>query len=291
MKVSIIIPFFSHKDWLLESLQSVFSQTFTDYEVILVNDGSKEDIHDILDYYQGRLKYLEQENQGPAAARNLAMSVAEGEYIAFEDSDDVWLPNKLDVQVSFMEKNHLIWSHTGFYYWWPQNGRIKEVSVGKDYGDIFIQRYVSAKMATPCVMIRRDYLEKEQLSFPIEYRNGEDDILWTEIAQKVPIGLVKTPLARIRMRGSNSNTHAIERFRNNDILYGKLKDNPDTIPLGVIRIKGIYHLYSKIFHGRITPVKEFFAKCLWTIPYSIERLYLKFFIKKSENDKKYLEVV
>lgn len=289
MKVSVVIPFYSHKDWLLESLESVFDQTYHDYEVILVNDGSKEDINDVLEKYRGVIKYLEQENKGPAAARNYGMSVAEGEYIAFEDSDDIWLPNKLTEQVSFMEDKKLVWSHTGFYYWWPQANRLKEVCVDKDFGEIYVQRYISVKMATPCVMIRRDFMEKEKLKFPHDYRNGEDDVVWTAIAKKAPVGLLKEPLAKIRMRGTNSNTHAIERFRNNDVLYYKLKDNAHGIPTGVVRIKYIYHLYAKLFTGEITPFKDFMAKCLWVLPFSLERLYLKLFIKKTENDYKYLK--
>ena len=287
--VSIIIPFYSHKDWLIESLESVFAQSYSDYEVILVNDGSKEDIRDVLETYKGRIVYLEQENQGPAAARNYGMSVAKGKYIAFEDSDDLWLPNKLEEQVLFMEEKNLIWSHTGFYYWWPETGKLKDVCVDKDYGDIYVQRFISVKTATPCVMIRRDFLEKEQLRFPVNYRNGEDDVVWTAIARKSPLGLVNHPLAKIRMRGTNSNTHAIERFRNNDVLYKKLQEDIENIPRGVIHIKRIYHYYAKLFSGNITPFKEFLAKCLWTIPFSLERVYLKFFIKKSEEESRYIQ--
>lgn len=288
MTVSIIIPFYSHKEWLIESLESVFSQTYTDFEVILINDGSKEDIKDILAKYTGRIEYLEQVNQGPAAARNYGMTVAKGKYIAFEDSDDIWLPYKLERQVALMEERDLIWSHTGFYYWWPSDNRLKNVNVDKDYGDIYVQRFISVKMATPCVMIRRDFLEQEKLQFPIDYRNGEDDIVWTKIAEKHPVGLVKAPLAKIRMRGTNSNTHAIERFRNNDVLYKKLKEDKGRIPAGVVRIKWFYHIYAKLFAGEITPCKDFVAKCLWTIPYSLERLYIKFVVKKSEKDREYL---
>lgn len=288
-KVSVIIPFYSHKEWLIESLESVFNQTYHDYEVVLVNDGSKEDIKGIVAQYSGRIVYLEQENKGPAAARNLGIRHARGEYIAFEDSDDIWLPNKLAEQVSFMEDKKLIWSHTGFYYWWPQTGHYKEICVDKDFGDILVQRYISVKMATPCVMIRRDFMEKEKLSFPQDYRNGEDDVVWTAIAKIAPVGLIKEPLAMIRMRGTNSNTHAIERFRNNDLLYHKLKENSYGIPKGVVRIKQIYHVYSKLFTGEITPFKDFIAKCLWTLPFILERLYLKFFINKSANDYKYLK--
>ena len=289
VQVSIIIPFYNHRDWLEETLDSVFGQTYSDYEVILVNDGSKENISDLIDKYGDKIIYLYQENQGPAAARNNGISVANGKYIAFEDSDDLWMPNKLELQVAFMEANDCVWSHTGFYYWWPDSGRLKDVSVDKDFGNIYVQRYISVKMATPCVMIRRDFLEKQQLRFPTEYRNGEDDVLWTAIAERHPVGLIKRPLAKIRMRGTNSNTHAIERFRNNDVLYYKLKAKEIAMPSGVVKIKWIYHIYARLFSGKITPLKEFMAKCMWTIPFALERIYLTFFIKKNADDYKYLK--
>ena len=154
--VSVIIPFYSHKEWLDETLDSVFTQTLKDIEVVLVNDGSHEDISEIIKKYSSKIIYLTQENKGPAAARNYGMSVAKGEYIAFEDSDDVWLPTKLEKQISFMKKQNLVWSHTGFYYWWPESNKLKEVNVSREFGDIYKQRFVTVKMATPCVVVRRD---------------------------------------------------------------------------------------------------------------------------------------
>ncbi len=285
--VSIIIPFYSHKDWLLESLESVFSQTFKDFEVILINDGSQEDISDIINTYGDKIVYLTQVNQGPAAARNYGISIAKGKYIAFEDSDDLWLPNKLEKQIGFMESCGAEWSHTGFYYWWPNNNKLSIVDVTREYGDIYMQRFISVKMATPCVVIRRDLLEKERLSFPVEYRNGEDGVLFTKIAQNHPVALVEEPLAKIRMRGVNSNSHAIERFRLGALQYKKMCANRKSFPSMMIFIKSIYYIYSKLFNGRITKKNEFFAKCLWTIPFGLERIYVRYLAKHANKDKKY----
>ena len=286
--VSVIIPFYSHRDWLKESLESVFSQTYKDFEVILVNDGSKEDITDIIDQYGDKIIYREQENQGPAAARNHAMSIAKGKYIAFEDSDDIWLPEKLEKQIKFMEDRDAVWSHTGFYYWWPKDNRIKIIDVSRDYGDIYMQRFVSVKMATPCVVIKKQVLDDEQLSFPVEIRNGEDGYLFTKIAKNHPVALIQEPLAKIRMRGTNSNSHAIERFRLQADSYDKLKMQKETTPGMLLFIKSIYKLYSKLFVGEITPTKEFIAKCFWTIPFGMERMYVRYLAKQSKKDEKYI---
>ena len=286
--VSVIIPFYSGKEWLKEALESVFSQTFKDYEVILVNDGSKEDITDVLTQYEGRINYFEQENQGPASARNLGIKGATGKYIAFEDSDDIWLPEKLEKQVAFMEKLDLKWSHTGFNYWWPETGKLKSIDVSLEYGDIYYQRHIASKIATPCVMIDRGFLLNSGLRFPTEIRNGEDSELWTNIAKLHPIGLIQEPLTNVRMRGGNSYACAIDRFRLWAGTYKKLKENPDGLPKGVIRIKHIYYIYSKLFTGLSTPIKEFVAKCMWTIPYSIERVYVKKLAKMSNKEERYI---
>ena len=286
--VSIIIPFYSGKYWLKEALESVFNQTFKDYEVILVNDGSKEDISDILSHYEGCINYFEQVNQGPAAARNLGISKATGKYIAFEDSDDIWMPTKLEKQVAFMEKQDLKWSHTGFNYWWPETGVLKTIDVSLEYGDIYYQRHIASKMATPCMMIDRAFLKESGLSFPTYIRNGEDSELWTSISKLHPIGLIQEPLTNVRMRGGNSYACAIDRFRLWAGTYTKLKENPEGLPKGIIMIKHIYYIYSKMFSGKITPFKEFLAKCLWTIPYAIERVYVKKLARMSKKEERYI---
>ena len=286
--VSVIIPFYNHKEWLEESLDSVFGQTFSDFEVILVNDGSSEDVTELLKKYEGRVSYFKQENKGPAAARNFGISKARGKYIAFEDSDDIWHPRKLEKQVAFMETRNLKWSHTGFYYWWPETNRLKVINVEREYGDIFIQQHISSKMATPCVMIEREVITKNELEFPTQYRNGEDSAFWMALAKISPVGLIQEPLAKIRMRGSNSYSHAIERFGIGAEAFLKYRNGTEKIPKGIIRIKRIYYFYNKIFSGRITPFKEFIAKCFWTIPYCIERVYVRRLAKNSNKDEVYI---
>ena len=146
--VSVIIPFYSHLDWLYEAIDSVLAQTYPIHEIILVNDGSKEDMTEFLAQYGDKIIYIYQENAGPAAARNNGIRQATGDYIAFEDSDDIWLPTKLEKQVAFMEETAARWSHVGFYYWWPEADKIVIVDSSRDYGNIFLQRHISTKIAT-----------------------------------------------------------------------------------------------------------------------------------------------
>jgi glycosyltransferase involved in cell wall biosynthesis len=105
--VSVIIPTYNTADFIKETLDSVFQQTFKNVEVIVVNDGSPdtEKLESVLDPVRSQIVYLKRENHGPAAARNVAIRQAQGEYLAFLDSDDTWLPLYLEKQIEFLEKN------------------------------------------------------------------------------------------------------------------------------------------------------------------------------------------
>jgi glycosyltransferase involved in cell wall biosynthesis len=101
--VSIVIPTYNQPALLREALDSVFAQTFKDYEVIVVDDGSTDDTREQLRQYGGRIRLIAQENQGTGPARNRGMDEASGRYIAFLDHDDLWHPSKLEIQVAYMQ--------------------------------------------------------------------------------------------------------------------------------------------------------------------------------------------
>ena len=107
MQVSVIIPTYNHCDYVLQTLESVFAQSFSDYEVIVVNDGSPDNTSHVLAplVQQGRIRYIEQTNAGQAAARNKGLAQATGEFIAFLDDDDLWPPDKLQWQVQALQNN------------------------------------------------------------------------------------------------------------------------------------------------------------------------------------------
>lgn len=103
--VSVVVPAYGHADYILDSLDSVFAQTFRDFEVIVVNDGSPDDTAEILKplIVSGKIKYFEQENSGVAVARNLGIAHSNSKYIALLDDDDLWPTDKLEWQVKMME--------------------------------------------------------------------------------------------------------------------------------------------------------------------------------------------
>ncbi len=105
IRFSVVIPAYNRSVWLVEALESVFAQTVLPFEIIVADDGSTDDTLAVLEKYAGRVKALTQRNAGPAAARNLGINAATGDYIAFLDSDDLWFPHTLALYRDVIERH------------------------------------------------------------------------------------------------------------------------------------------------------------------------------------------
>lgn len=103
--VSVVIPTYNYARYIHQAIDSVLAQTFTDYEIIVIDDGSTDDTADVIRRYGDRVRYEFQENMGLPMTRNRGCAIARGEYFAFLDADDVWLPEKLAVQVHALERH------------------------------------------------------------------------------------------------------------------------------------------------------------------------------------------
>ena len=110
-KVSIVVPTYNRARYVTEAVDSVLAQTFRDYELIVIDDGSTDNTKDVLLRYEGRIKYLYQPNSGVGAARNAGIRCAVGEWLAFLDSDDLWLPEYLSCQMDRAKLDPRICTH------------------------------------------------------------------------------------------------------------------------------------------------------------------------------------
>ncbi len=106
--VSVIIPVYNGDRYIAQAIESILAQTYTNYEIIVIDDGSTDNTRDRLQPYWHQIRYFYQENQGVAAARNRGISESNGELVAFLDQDDFFLPHKLEVQVAGWDANPLL---------------------------------------------------------------------------------------------------------------------------------------------------------------------------------------
>lgn len=200
--VSVVLPFRDRLAWVARALESVLRQTLGDLEVLLVNDGSTGPF-DRGFLSDSRIRYLEQENRGPAAARNAGIAAAQGRFVAFLDSDDLFEPRKLEVQVAAMEAAPLFrLSHTSYRTMREDETDLDVIDAGAFGGMVYPGIIAFCPVATPTVMVRREVLAS--LRFDESVRTGEDVILWTQIARTDPILGIREPLTRVRLHSTTA---------------------------------------------------------------------------------------
>ncbi len=216
-KVSVIIPTFNRADKLSRAVSSVLNQSFTDFELIVVDDGSTDQTTRVMAPFRSQVIYLRFPfNQGVSAARNLGLQKASSSLIAFLDSDDYWLPQKLAVQVDFFDRHpeaqicqtEEIWIRKGRRV----NPRKKHL---KPSGDIFAQSLKLCLISPSAVMLRRTLFD-EVGGFDEDLPACEDYDLWLRIACRCPVHLIPEPLV-VKEGGTpdqlSAKVKGMDRFR------------------------------------------------------------------------------
>lgn len=294
--VSVVIPFYSGIEWLGEAVESVLNQTYSNIEIIVVNDGSLEDDSAFLSKYGQKITYYKKENGGPSSARNYGILHAKGYYIALLDSDDVWLPEKTELQIRFMEERGIMWSHTGFCYWHPDTGNLQKVNVSKNYGVIGWRRYLSFRMSTPSVIFRKEIFDTHpEMLFNEGIRYGEDGEMFTRLGRVYQLGLLDNILMWVRIRGTNTYSQYALRINMGADGYMKLKEleaQQGSVPMVLKLVDWIYFQENKLL--KYLKEKELgkdkiesIASFLILIPVGIAHLYSNYLYYIQRNDKKY----
>lgn len=205
IKISVIMPIYNRIDLAIESIKSVIAQTHKCFELIIVDDGSEDDVSRLIEECNkdSRIKYIRKENAGPAAARNLGIKHASGQYIAFIDSDDLFYDNKLEVQLKFMEDNSLLFSHTSYHRIDWVGNLIKYVSSGTFSKQVFPNIITKCPIAMSSVMGKTSLFMSNK--FPENIKIGEDICLWISIASKHDIEAIDLALSCVRVNYGISN--------------------------------------------------------------------------------------
>jgi glycosyltransferase involved in cell wall biosynthesis len=202
-ETSVIIPFHDRLEWTHQAIASVIGQTYQDFEIVVVDDGSAEDNRASIENLDARIRYIRQEQHGPSAARNAGIKIAAGEFIAFLDSDDLFLPEKLEIQVGIL-RNHpeLYLVHSSFIRVDATGKELALIPFGFFSGEVYPRIYFGCKIAIPTVVVRKKVFE--QMEFEERALSAEDVILWIKISKLGKIMGVERPLAKVRMHGKNA---------------------------------------------------------------------------------------
>ena len=214
-QVSVIIPTYNRAWVIKEAIDSVLTQDYTEFELIVVDDGSTDQTFDVLESYRNDIKVLSQKNKGVSAARNRGIAEASGNFIAFLDSDDLWLSQKLSVQIDFFNQtpDALICQTEEV---WIRNGlRVNPKKRHKKPSGMIFKPSLKLCLVSPsAVMIRRHLLDRVG-RFDEALPACEDYDLWLRISCRFPIYLIDTPL--IIKRGGHddqlSKGTGLDKFR------------------------------------------------------------------------------
>lgn len=191
---SVIIPTFNRRALVAEAIASALAQEGADFELIVVDDGSTDGTEAALAPIRDQLRFLSQTNRGVSAARNTGARVARGEWLAFLDSDDIWLPDKLCAQMAFVREHpETRICQTGEI--WIRNGvRVNPCNHHrKPDGDVFLPSLQRCLVSPSAVMIRRDLFEAAG-GFDESLPACEDYDLWLRLAWQTPVPLIDRPL-------------------------------------------------------------------------------------------------
>lgn len=203
-RVSVVIPIYNAASTVARAIDSVLRQTLQDFEIIVVDDGSTDDVQQVLERYGDRVFYIYQEHRGCSAARNRGISEARGEYIAFLDADDWWLPAKLEKQVEALSLDATVGLVHAGYYLCGVDGRILRAIhpwPGNDPGsNVFDQLLFRQFIGSPTFVMVRTAICQELGGFDESMAGGEDWDLWLRLALRCKVAYINEPLACYQMQ-------------------------------------------------------------------------------------------
>lgn len=263
--VSIIMPSYNTGRFIAETVRSVMAQTYTDWELIIVDDCSTDNTLDVLQadfgasperhsgaegdgIHNSRIRlFCNDKNSGAAVSRNKALREARGKYIAFLDSDDLWAPDKLEKQIRFMEENGYAFTYTK-YSEIDESGNSLGVTVGgpKHIGKTGMFNYCWPGCLT--VMYDREVVGEIQIA---DIKKNNDYAIWLKVVCKAKCHLLDENLAKYRKRGGLISIRGIMSFIKWSFVLFKRNENFNTISAAMMVIRNSFFCFLKlIFFAR-----------------------------------------
>ena len=225
--VSIIIPCYNSATTIQRALASIVNQTYTDFEIIIVDDGSTDNTKDVIAVFFENLNleytYIYQENSGPSAARNLGVKNANKKFIAFLDSDDTWHKDKLKMQMKLIKENNLNFLGSTYQYNEFEYDRQVEIRL-KRFS--FQQLLFKTQFSTPGVIIKKD-LFLNLGGFDTNMKYSEDNDLWLRAALRGNLNMVFEPklfrLHKLAYGTAGLSSHMYKMYKGEIYLLKKMK--------------------------------------------------------------------
>ncbi len=179
--VTIVVPAYNASEYIAKTVKSVLQQTYTDFELLVIDDGSTDDTADIVHNFSlqdSRVKLISQENQGVSVARNTGIKMAKGEFIAFLDADDLWLPNKLVSHLEHLHQNSEVGVSFGKVEFLSSNGELTGYISNSPLGAIKSEYllYENPTVTTSNIVVRREVFE--QVGYFDEQISYSEDLEW-----------------------------------------------------------------------------------------------------------------
>lgn len=212
--VSVIIPVYNKEDYIKDCVESILRQSYRDVEIILVDDCSTDNspniISELISENDNIIYYRQPKNQGAAVARNIAISLASGRYVAFLDADDLWLPNKLEMQLNFMKENNAAFSCTALECinkYGITQGSIRHVKKIITYRLIL----TNTMIATSTVIVDREIVGDFRM--PLR-RGGQDYATWLSLMKdNVPCWGLDKILTQYRVLDNSLSSNKFKSIR------------------------------------------------------------------------------
>ncbi|MBA2670113.1 MAG: glycosyltransferase family 2 protein [Gemmatimonadetes bacterium] len=231
-RVSVLVPCYNTASFVAETLDSLWKQTYTDFEVVLVNDGSPDtdELERILEPVRDRIVYIVQENRGLSGARNTGLHSARGEYVALLDSDDYWHPRYLEVLVQELDSKpdlDVVFPDAMIFGDAMEAGR-SMMQLTPFEGDVTFERLLTQECFVFVGVLARKSIIMEAGLFDERFRSSEDFELWLRILRAGRrIGYTREVLAYYRRRGDSLSANLDRMFMHHMMVWDKIAATMD----------------------------------------------------------------
>jgi len=222
-QIDVVMPAYNAAEYIADALDSIFLQSGFRFRVLVVNDGSTDNTEEVLQPYMNRISYFRKPNGGVVSARNYALERLESKFVAFLDADDVWLPGKVESQLTILNDDEEIGGVYGNAdlidgRGSPMGRRYISDIARADLGqDLYSCLFLKNPIPTSTLILRREILE-EAGRFDGSFPGTEDYDMWLRIARLAQLTFVDAPLALYRVHEHNLSKNLLARHRDNLII-------------------------------------------------------------------------